>query len=200
MSRPTAGLFDLRGQIGFYAQYHHNTWNKLIHIVCVPLLLWTPMIWLARTGAIAALPAGVQSFAAGFGLNPVFDGAMVLALFYGTYYAILEPVAGTVAAGILLAGAYSATYVSFNVDNVINLSIGLHVVCWIAQFIGHGVAEKRAPALFQSLFQSLVLAPLFVWLEVLFAFGYRKSLAKEINIQAIKDIKTFRDSQKNKGK
>ena len=29
----------------------------------------------------------------------------------------------------------------------------VHVVCWIAQFIGHGVFEGRAPALLNSLFQ-----------------------------------------------
>ena len=29
--------------------------------------------------------------------------------------------------------------------------IAIHVLCWIAQFIGHGVAEKRAPALLDNL-------------------------------------------------
>jgi 2-hydroxy fatty acid dioxygenase len=54
------------------------------------------------------------------------------------------------------------------------------VLSWIAQFLGHGLAEKRAPALMDNLFQSLYLAPLFVWLEILFAFGYRPELKKGI--------------------
>jgi 2-hydroxy fatty acid dioxygenase len=29
--------------------------------------------------------------------------------------------------------------------------IAIHVLCWIAQFIGHGLAEKRAPALLDNL-------------------------------------------------
>jgi len=27
----------------------------------------------------------------------------------------------------------------------------VHAICWIAQFIGHGFAEKRAPALLDNL-------------------------------------------------
>jgi hypothetical protein len=27
----------------------------------------------------------------------------------------------------------------------------VHAICWIAQFLGHGVAEKRAPALLDNL-------------------------------------------------
>ena len=69
-----------------------------------------------------------------------------------------------------------------------------NIASWIAQFMGHGFAEGRAPALLDNLFQvlcpftvtrvngqSLYLAPLFVWLEVLFAFGYRPSLKKCID-------------------
>ena len=29
--------------------------------------------------------------------------------------------------------------------------IAIHVLCWIAQFVGHGFAEKRAPALLDNL-------------------------------------------------
>jgi 2-hydroxy fatty acid dioxygenase len=29
--------------------------------------------------------------------------------------------------------------------------IAIHVACWIAQFLGHGLAEKRAPALLDNL-------------------------------------------------
>lgn len=69
-------------------------------------------------------------------------------------------------------------------------AIALNVASWIAQFIGHGVFEKRAPALFNNLTQgefdphcvslylrleyadhtALVLAPFFVHLEMLFTF------------------------------
>lgn len=52
---------------------------------------------------------------------------------------------------------------------------------WIAQFIGHGVYEGRAPALLDNLVQALFLAPFFVWMEVLFAFGYRPELKARLD-------------------
>lgn len=43
---------------------------------------------------------------------------------------------------------------------------GWQVACWVAQFVGHGVFEKRAPALLDNLFQAIFMAPLFVVIEV----------------------------------
>lgn len=51
---------------------------------------------------------------------------------------------------------------------------------WIAQFVGHGKFEGRAPALLDSLFQSLVLAVFFVFMEVLFMAGYKPQLHKRL--------------------
>jgi uncharacterized membrane protein YGL010W len=38
--------------------------------------------------------------------------------------------------------------------------IAIHVSCWIAQFIGHGFAEKRAPALLDNLLGGKTLSPI----------------------------------------
>jgi len=56
---------------------------------------------------------------------------------------------------------------------------------WIAQFVGHGKFEGRAPALLDSLFQSLVLAVFFVFMELLFMAGYKPQLHKRLqNVSA----------------
>lgn len=47
-----AGIFDLEGQLGFYAQYHHNTLNILCHVVGVPLIVWSLYVWLASLGGL----------------------------------------------------------------------------------------------------------------------------------------------------
>ena len=44
----------------------------------------------------------------------------------------------------------TATAIANNFD-LVNYAIGLHVVCWLAQFYGHGVHEGRAPALLDNL-------------------------------------------------
>jgi len=67
-------------------------------------------------------------------------------------------------------------------------AIGIHVVSWIAQFIGHGAFEGRAPALLDNLVQALFLAPLFVWFEVLFHLGYRPELKARLDDAVTREI------------
>ena len=68
-------------------------------------------------------------------------------------------------------------------------AIAIQIVSWIAQFVGHGVYEGRAPALLDNLVQALVLAPFFVFMEALFHFGYRPELQKRVNEAVEKEIK-----------
>jgi uncharacterized membrane protein YGL010W len=75
----------------------------------------------------------------------------------------------------------------------------VHVLCWLAQFYGHGVHEGRAPALLDNLLggrflflwwlkwdttvpprTALVLAPLFVHYEALFMLGFLKQTKKDL--------------------
>ncbi len=68
---------------------------------------------------------------------------------------------------------------------------------WIAQFVGHGAFEGRAPALLDNLLQSLVLAPFFVFMELLFMFGYRPELQKRVNDAVEKEIQKFKAEKAN---
>lgn len=68
-----------------------------------------------------------------------------------------------------------------NKTRVNTVAIAVHVVSWIAQFVGHGKFEGRKPALLDNLVQALFLAPLFVWYEVLFKLGFYKKLQKEVD-------------------
>ena len=70
--------------------------------------------------------------------------------------------------------------------------IVFHVVMWIAQFIGHGVFEGRAPALLDSWQQAFITAPLFVVLEVLFFLGYRKQFYQDCMGEVKLEINKFR--------
>ena len=93
--------------------------------------------------------------------------------------------------------------------------IAIHVLCWIAQFVGHGLAEKRAPALLDNLLGgktlilitppvvdvllfallAIVLAPFFVHLEILFGLGYRPAMHKRINNAIGKEITRIRKEE-----
>jgi 2-hydroxy fatty acid dioxygenase len=73
--------------------------------------------------------------------------------------------------------------------------MGVHLASWIAQFIGHGIFEGRVPALLDNLVQAVFLAPLFVWLEVLFSMGYRPGLKARLGKAVEADIAKFRASK-----
>ncbi|RIA80556.1 hypothetical protein C1645_717379 [Glomus cerebriforme] len=171
------GLLNLEEQLTFYGQYHRHKVNVLIHIVCVPLILWSSLVWAANTGPL--LPYEKDSL---WKLTPfVPNFSLFVVLFYISYYILLEPVAGALYAPLLLFAAYHATNFAATFPNHNFLAGIVHVISWIVQFMGHGFAEKRSPALKDNIIQALLLAPLFVWLEVLFSMGYRSTLQKRVN-------------------
>jgi len=75
----------------------------------------------------------------------------------------------------------------------------LNFVSWIAQFLGHGLAEGRAPALIDNLLGAVVLAPFFVHLEILFGMGYSPALRKQVKNSIGMEIARIRGEEaKNK--
>lgn len=119
---------------------------------------------------------------------------------YAGLYILLEPVAGTALSALLFVGIAFAKHLTSIYSPTVNYwAAGVHVVAWIAQFIGHGKFEGRAPALLDNLFQAVFLAPLFVWLEVLFSMGYREELKVRVEKGVQEDIAKYRAS-KAKGK
>ena len=109
----------------------------------------------------------------------------------------MEPVAGGALSVLLFAGTAYANHLTSEYGMTANYwAIALHVGSWIAQFVGHGKFEGRAPALLDNLFQAFFLAPLFVWMEILFALGYRPELQTRIDKLVQQDVATFRESTK----
>lgn len=104
--------------------------------------------------------------------------------------------AGGILAPILLATTAYANHLKSTYGTSANYwAFGIHIASWIAQFIGHGIFEGRAPALLDNLVQAVFLAPLFVWLEVLFFMGYRPELKARLDKGIEADIAKFRSSK-----
>jgi uncharacterized membrane protein YGL010W len=61
--------------------------------------------------------------------------------------------------------------------------IGLFVVGWVFQFVGHVAYEHRKPAFIDDVI-GLLIGPLFVLAEALFAFGWRPALRAAIEAKA----------------
>ncbi|KAL3425298.1 hypothetical protein PVAG01_02089 [Phlyctema vagabunda] len=176
-------LFNLEKQLLFYGAYHHDPINIAIHTACVPILLLTgiqfgtntPSLFKSQWLSTHNLPTNLGTIAA---------------ITYSGLYMVLEPVAGAALSPLLIGFAAFANRLTTKYGARANkYSIGIHVVSWLLQFVGHGKFEGRAPALLDNLFQALFLAPLFVWMEFLFKLGYRPELRARLEAGVQKELK-----------
>jgi uncharacterized membrane protein YGL010W len=117
---------------------------------------------------------------------------------YCGFYILLEPIAGGLLTPLLLAATAYSNHLTSTAPHPTNQIAGAaFVISWIAQFIGHGKFEGRAPALLDNLVQALVLAPFFVWMEVLFKLGYRPELQARVEKAVQKEVEKYRNSRAN---
>lgn len=113
----------------------------------------------------------------------------------------MEPVAGGFLAPLLLAGTAYSNHLTDTYGATANyVGLTVHIFSWLAQFVGHGVFEGRAPALLDNLVQAFFLAPFFVWLEVLFAFGYRPELKARLDQKVEVEIAKYQAEKEGKKK
>eukprot|EP00116_Pleurobrachia_bachei_P007835 sb/3468097/ len=175
----------LKKELVFYGSYHSDAVNKLIHAICVPLLLWTGQKFnglfplnnfLSSPGQAMLSPVGVGTL----GGYEVTVSALATSV-YILYYIYLYPALGMITLPILSGMGYSAhLFWTLELDNKWTILIGVHGVSWIAQFVGHGKFEGRRPALMDSLLQAFLTAPFFVFFEYCFFFGLFQDLHHEI--------------------
>lgn len=198
--------FNLKDQLTFYGSYHANPINQAIHFVFVPAILWTVAIWLAYTPAFVSVNPDwaapvLPACCAQYSRYLVPNGSLLLLATYCLYYLTLEPFAGlTWAALVALPMWGTANAARALVGSAWGWALGLHVLSWVMQVHwGHVVAERRKPALMDSFFQSLVLAPLFVWFELLFLLGYRPSLYTEVQARVRANILAWQQQEQQRG-
>ena len=118
-------------------------------------------------------------------------------LLYSTLYILMEPVAGGILAPLLLASTAYSNHLTTTYGSSANYwALGIFLFSWIAQFIGHGVFEGRAPALLDNLVQALFLAPFFVWMEILFSLGYRPELKSRVDSAVEKEVAKYQQSKR----
>jgi uncharacterized membrane protein YGL010W len=123
--------------IAKYSESHLNPVNEVIHFICIPAIVFSflGMIWAVHP--FAALAVTVASLA---------------------YYLMLSV---PFALGMLLvSGAMLWVLSLLPQGQVLWFSVGVFVVAWIGQFIGHKIEGKK-PSFFDDL-RFLLIGPLFV--------------------------------------
>ena len=142
-------LFNLSKQYNFYKKYHKNTINVLIHVFCIPIIMWTLSVFLTH-------------FSPSLFYNPTF----YLTNIYSIYYLILDKNLGKIMTMIFYFSWLTSYYFYWNVSNSIYYATILHTLSWIAQFGGHFYFEGNRPALTDSLLQAFLVAPIFVLIDI----------------------------------
>ncbi|KAK6905629.1 endoplasmic reticulum protein [Kwoniella mangroviensis CBS 10435] len=182
---------DVEEELAFYSSYHSNKVNQIIHFMCIPLILWS---WLLIASHLPIPGTSATILRDGLAYQPSLAMGWIVA--YLTYYVLLEPVGGLTYLPIGTLLYLTSTYLAVSPPSWLPFTDpfkpsaqpfawAVFFASWIAQFIGHGVFEHRAPALVDNLVQALVLAPFFVHLEALFAFfNYKPDLHKKIKNKA----------------
>ncbi len=132
-----------------YSQSHQHPSNKLIHWICVPVIVFSllGMLW------VAPFPRIQHSYL-------ILNWCSLLIIFSSVYYFCLS---WHLAIGMLVYNAlmYSLLlWLNKTQDNVFILFVCLFVAAWIGQFIGHEI-EKKRPSFFKDI-QFLLIGPL--WL------------------------------------
>jgi uncharacterized membrane protein YGL010W len=131
-----------------YSSDHRNPTNQWIHLLCVPAIVWsvTAMLW-----TIPVPPGGW--------FRPGAFSALAMCLAWAWYWRLSRPLAMGLFVCFFLAvllNNWIAT--SFGMSTLLYLAIGVFVVAWIGQFIGH-IYEGRRPSFFTDL-EFLLVGPL----------------------------------------
>jgi uncharacterized membrane protein YGL010W len=149
----------LTDQLAQYAAYHRDRRNIATHFVGIPMIVVAVATLLSRPG----LEFG------GWLLTP----ALVVTALSVAYYLLLDLRFG-LAMAVAMAGSLWAGYWFAAQSTALWLAggIGLFVVGWVLQFIGH-YYEGKKPAFVDDLV-GLIIGPLFVMAEAAFALGLRQ--------------------------
>ena len=180
-----------------------------IHITCVPVLLLTGFLFVRHLAKAIKIRQLTRTQATNTPAIPLPDWMQVphlpanlgtiACIAYSSLYVLMEPVAGGMLAPLLLGGTAYANHLTSTHGMKANyIAIGVHIASWLAQFVGHGIFEGRAPALLDNLVQAIFLAPFFVWMEILFAFGYRPELKARLDQSVEKEVAKHKAEKEGK--
>ncbi|QGZ63856.1 Mpo1 family 2-hydroxy fatty acid dioxygenase [Paraburkholderia acidisoli] len=161
---------NLTEQLTQYAAYHRDTRNIGTHFVGIPLIVLALAVLLSRPAfAVGAAGSAVS-------VSPVWllFGAATL------YYLVLDVPLGLMMAVVsALCVAFGGWVAPMSTAAWLGTGVGLFVIGWIFQFVGHIAWEHRKPAFVDDVI-GLMIGPLFVLAEALFSVGWRPALREAI--------------------
>ncbi|WP_140629835.1 DUF962 domain-containing protein [Methylibium rhizosphaerae] len=153
-----------------YAAYHRDRRNIATHFVGIPMIVFGLGVLLARP----------QFDLAGLAITPSWVVFVLGAVWYLTRGSLVLGLATCVVTGVLFMLAHQAA--AGSTAAWLGWGVGAFFVGWVIQFVGH-YYEGRKPAFVDDLV-GLMVGPMFVVAEWLFAAGWNKPMLAEIERRA----------------
>ena len=127
-----------------YSDDHRNAANQRIHVFAVPLILWSvvALLW--------CIPV------AGHWFRPGIWAALAMFFAWSFYFRASRNLGyGMLAVFVAMAWLTRWLHLALGTMPLLHLAIGVFVVAWIAQFLGHKV-EGRKPSFLTDLTYLLI--------------------------------------------
>ena len=132
-----------------YGVSHRNPVNKLIHRICVPVIVFSLL------GLLWLVPFPDIHYSV-FKLN-ICSLFLLLSLAYYFYLSACLAIGMLIYCAIMYVALY---WLAGSTDHLLQIYTALFIIAWIGQFIGHSIEGKR-PSFFRDI-QFLMIGPL--WL------------------------------------
>lgn len=158
----------LTDHLAQYAAYHRDPRNLLSHFIGIPMIVLAVAVLLSRPGVDVTE----------LWLSP----AALVALASSLFYLRLDLRFGVLMGAVLLISVWIGAVLAQQTTTIwLSAGLGLFVVGWIIQFVGHHF-EGRKPAFVDDL-TGLIIGPLFVAAELGFMLGCREPLREAIEVR-----------------
>jgi len=145
-----------------YGDSHRHPTNKLLHWICVPVIVWCALglLWLLP------FPGDLRP------LHPFANWATATVLAALLYYALLSVRLALGILPVLLAMLWAVNEIDrWRTVPLWVICLSLFVAAWIGQFIGHAI-EGRRPSFFKDI-QFLMIGPLWLLADAYRRLGIR---------------------------
>ena len=171
-------------QLSTYKSVHLSKKNIVTHFVGVPAIIWS-------LGLLLSLYSWPVSL---FGIDLAITPAEIFFVGSLIYYFLLHWRLAIGLVFFIVPVIYTNNIVAQHAD-ALWIAIGVFVVAWIIQFIGHHY-EKAKPAFIDDLNQ-LMIGPFFLMAEVYFMLGLEKKLEASITPKAVEKRRAFEAAKQN---
>ena len=125
-----------------YGSFHVTSGNQACHYIGIPMIVLTLLTFLAQVALFEVA-----------GWSVTLAEVVILAVV--AYYLTLD-----VPLGLLMLGVYAVLNLAAR-PIPLAWAVGLFLLGWVFQFLGHYVYEKKAPAFYKN-FTHLLVGPLWI--------------------------------------